>query len=103
MKKIKDDTFISIKKAGVVLFWLILWQIGAWIVNLPLILPDPYDVIVKLFELIGTKEFYKDAAYTIYRCIMGMIISFVLGGGFALLSKRYSFVRSLLRIGRAHV
>ncbi|MFA5637643.1 MAG: ATP-binding cassette domain-containing protein [Anaerovoracaceae bacterium] len=96
MKKIKDDTFISIKKAGVVLFWLILWQIGAWIVNLPLILPDPYDVIVKLFELIGTKEFYKDAAYTIYRCIMGMIISFVLGGGFALLSKRYSFMRSLL-------
>jgi NitT/TauT family transport system permease protein len=86
------------KRAGILAFWLALWQIGAMMVNMPLILPTPLESIVQLVRLLGTGAFYWDVTYTLYRCVVGIAYSFLAGVLTAFLSYRYLFFRELLSL-----
>ena len=86
------------KRAGILAFWLALWQIGAMMVNMPLILPTPLESMVQLVRLLGTGAFYWDVTYTLYRCVVGIAYSFLAGVLTAFLSYRYMFFRELLSL-----
>ena len=86
------------KRVGILAFWLALWQIGAMMVNMPLILPTPLESIVQLVRLLGTGAFYWDVTYTLYRCVVGIAYSFLAGVLTAFLSYRYLFFRELLSL-----
>lgn len=87
-----------IKGIAVVLFWLLLWQLAAMITAMPLILPTPVTALKSLFALLATGAFYLDVAATIYRCLLGMILSFVLGLLCAAVAYKSAAVRSLLSL-----
>ena len=86
------------KRVGILAFWLALWQIGAMMVNMPLILPTPLESMVQLVRLLGTGAFYWDVTYTLYRCVVGIAYSFLAGVLTAFLSYRYLFFRELLSL-----
>ena len=89
---------ISITKAVVIFVWILLWQITAMLVKIPLILPGPIESFIKLGDLLITKSFYQDVAFTLYRCIVGMGLSFLAGTGIALLAYKFKFLRSLFAL-----
>lgn len=60
-------------------FWLVVWQIIAMIVDKNLLLPGPWTVAVRLAQLIITADFWHAAALTLVRIFAGMLIGAVLG------------------------
>jgi NitT/TauT family transport system permease protein len=86
------------KRVGILAFWLALWQVGAMMVNMPLILPTPLESMMQLVRLLGTGAFYWDVTYTLYRCVVGIAYSFLAGVLTAFLSYRYMFFRELLSL-----
>lgn len=81
-----------------VMFWLILWQLAAVLVNKPLLLPGPVDTVKTLMALAGTPEFYLNIGWTLFRCIASMALSFVLGALASACAYRISAVRRLLSL-----
>lgn len=59
-----------------VLLWLILWQVAAWAVNLPLLLPSPADVLRRLWELGATLLFWQTVGLSLVRILAGFLGGF---------------------------
>lgn len=58
---------------------LILWQILARIVDVPLILPKPELVFIKMIELLGQSSFWISFLCTSIRCICSFLITVIAG------------------------
>lgn len=88
-----------------VLFLLIVWEIIAWPVNKPEIVPSVSRLLMALGELIVSPSFYQSVGVTILRGLAGMSLSLVTACVFAFLFTRYSwlyeFFRPLLAIMRS--
>lgn len=97
-KRGENNIHTQWKRVGILAFWLALWQVGAMMVNMPLILPTPLESMVQLVRLLGTGAFYWDVTYTLYRCVVGIAYSFLAGVLTAFLSYRYMFFRELLSL-----
>ena len=69
------------KRAGVLLFYLVLWALAAHAVASPLLLPSPGAVLARLTALLPLPAFYASLAGTLLRTLL----SYVLGIGAALL------------------
>lgn len=67
------------------------------IVNKPLYMPSPIETFSSLGGLIVTQDFWLSVAYTFYRVVLGLIISFVLGVLLAFLASKVGVLESLLR------
>ncbi len=80
------------------LFWLIIWQLLAIAVGNTLLLPSPVETLAALRKLVVMKSFYFDVGWTIFRCILAMLLSFALGVIFAWASYKKELVRSLTAI-----
>ncbi len=62
-----------------VLFWLALWQLAAFIVDSPLVLPSPITTLGALINLVMTADFWPRLALTLLRVFGGIALSVVLG------------------------
>lgn len=80
------------------LLWLAIWQAAAAAAGSGLLLPGPVDTVRALAELLVTGEFYLNIAWTVFRCIIAMGLSFGAGVIFAWCAYRCSAVRSLLSL-----
>ena len=67
------------------------------IVNKPLYMPSPMETFSSLGELALTQGFWLSVAYTFYRVVLGLVISFVLGVLLAFLASKIGVLESLLR------
>lgn len=76
----------------IVLFWLGLWWAAAAIVNLPLILPSPIDVLVKLGQMSATPLFWRVMLISSVRVLVGIVCSYALAFALALLCHRVKFL-----------
>ncbi len=86
------------KKGLILLIWIALWQIGAMLVSSKLLLPTPIETVAALIGLLGDGGFYIDAAATIGRCIIAMLLSLVLGFALAIEAYRHKTVRDILSL-----
>lgn len=68
----------------IALFWLGIWEIASLIIG-PIFFPSPIDVIIRIFELIKTGDFFIDVLYSLGRVGLGIVIAIVLGSVTALL------------------
>lgn len=91
-----------VKQAGrwvaICLFWLALWQGAALLVRNSLLLPSPAETLAALVALLGQKAFYLQAAWTIFRCLLAMLLSFAAGTVCAWLAYRRDWIRRLLAL-----
>lgn len=79
-----------------VLFWLIVWQIGAMVINQKIILVSPLQVLVRLVELVPTLDFWSVVCYSLLRITAGFLLGMVAGTVLAALSARFHWVEELL-------
>lgn len=77
-------------------FWIVIWQLGYLFVGKDLILPSPFHTFTALYTMLFTGEFYINVVATMYRVIVGIILSFLAGVATALLSFFLKAVRDML-------
>lgn len=87
-------------KAGVIVAWLLLWQLTAVIVDSEFLFPSPISVIKRLSELAVTADFWKAAAYSLGRislgCAGGIFVGTLFGALTAFSKPLYEFFSPLL-------
>ncbi|BAL00949.1 putative ABC transporter permease protein [Oscillibacter valericigenes Sjm18-20] len=79
-----------------VVFWLLLWQLGATALGLRLLLPSPGEVLACLARLVVTTGFWRSVGWSAARILSGFLIACVGGTVLAGLSARFWTIRVLL-------
>lgn len=80
---------------GVAVFWLVLWYIAALAVGNALILPNPAETLLRLFELAATSDFWIFTALSLLRIFAGILFAVPASLLFAALCSRSRIADSL--------
>lgn len=86
----------KIKKAGIIVFWLLVWQFVALAVNNRIMLVGPVDVLKSLLTNIVMKDFWQNVFSSALRIGGGFLAAFFLGLILAFVSYRFSLVEDIL-------
>ena len=54
-----------------VMLWVLIWQLAAMAVNIPLLLPSPVAVLQRLWQLCGEGEFWYTVLTSLCRILLG--------------------------------
>ena len=76
-------------------FWIVLWQIAAMVLNQKILLVSPLMVIRRLWELLPTGEFWSAVCFSFFRITLGFLLAALFGTVLAALAARFSLVRAL--------
>ncbi len=63
--------------------WLVLWQLAAWRLDLPLLLPSPADTFYRLAQLAGQGQFWLTVARSLAHILGGFSLGLAVGGALA--------------------
>ena len=85
-----------LKNCIIAAFWLGLWAILACVVGKPLLLPGPWAVLKRLFELAATAPFWIITARTLLRIGLGFLCAVPAGVLLAAATCRFRLLRELL-------
>lgn len=82
----------------VAVFWLVVWAVVCYFVNLKLLLPLPYpwDVAGALWRLMGETSFWLVVGTSLLRIVLGFAIALVLGVVLAMLTTRFAVLHAAL-------
>ena len=80
----------------VALFWVGVWFLAALAVGKPLLFPSPVDVLLRLLELMQTKEFYLVTLNSLWNIISGILIALLCGAALATLTARFKLLREVI-------
>lgn len=84
-----------LKWTAVSLLWLAVWQLSAAAVGQELLIPYPKAVLLTLFELGVTAEFWRAVLYSMLRITAGYILGVIIGTIGAVLSARFSVFKAI--------
>ncbi|RAV01024.1 ABC transporter permease [Paenibacillus sp. YN15] len=85
-----------LRKAAVLVFWLLVWQAAYLAVDRELYLPGPLAVLLRLAELVRLKAFWVDTLHSVVRVAEGFALSMALAVLLGVLSGLSGFVHTLL-------
>ncbi len=85
-----------LKYSLIVLFWIGVWWLASAIVGLPLILPSPLDVLLKLGTMATTAMFWRVMITSGIRVTIGIAVSYLGGFLLAILCHRFSVLHDLM-------
>lgn len=85
------------KKAAVITFWLLVWQILALIVDNGILMVGPWETLVRMGELLREAGFYSTIAMSLFRISVGFLAGFLMGTALAVGSCRISYMEQLLQ------
>lgn len=86
----------TIKYTLIVLFWLGVWWLCSALVGMPLILPSPLDVLIKLGTMATTATFWRVMVTSAVRVTVGITLSYLGGFLLAILCHHVKFVHDLM-------
>ena len=95
-KQNMSETRRWLLRAAAVLTWLLLWQLAAWAIAEPVLLPSPLHVFVRFFELVVTARFWTMAMLTSGRIVLGFLIAFLLGVLLAIAAASNRLIQTFL-------
>lgn len=84
------------RKAGIIAFWLAIWQLLDVIIGNRLVLAGPIRVAQALVEQIGQPDFWVICGASFGRIALGFLLSFVVGFLLALMSCRHRLFRDFV-------
>lgn len=93
---LSGDTVKHRRTLLVLLFWLALWQIGAWAVGSHILLAGPLQVVEALAALLPTGAFWRSVATSFGKIGLGFFAAFFTGILVGWLAFRVSFLQVLL-------
>lgn len=85
-----------LKKTGIVLFWLLLWQLVSIALNQPIILTGPLEVARALFALLPQSEFWLTVVMTLVKITCGFGLALFAGFGLGTLAWKFQWLKELL-------
>lgn len=94
--KMKSTLKKTAQTGFVFLFWILIWQIAAMIINREILLPSPVRVCLRLCELILTKNFWISSAMSIFRILSGFLLGITAGSIFAFFAVKVKIIKKLL-------
>lgn len=71
----------NLRRAGILLFWLALWQGAAWKLAQPIFLVGPWETVQALWRLSGSSAFWQAVAWSFGRIGAGFGLAFLAGVG----------------------
>ena len=80
-----------------VLLWVLLWQLTAMAVDIPLLLPSPLAVLQRLWQLCGEGEFWYTVFTSLCRILLGFAAGVAAGVLLAAAAWRWQFVQAMVR------
>lgn len=80
-----------------VLLWVLIWQLAAMAVNIPLLLPSPLAVLQRLWQLCGEGEFWYTVLTSLCRILLGFAAGVAGGVLLAAAAWRWQFVQAMVR------
>lgn len=83
--------------AAAVLFWLLVWQGLAMMVDSPILLVSPVETLKRFVELLPKKDFWQSVGFSTGRILLGFVIGSVSAALLSVLSYRFSIVRIFLK------
>ncbi|MDI9540098.1 MAG: ABC transporter permease [Bacillota bacterium] len=86
----------KLNSISIIIFWLILWEITASVINKPYIFASFTDTLAMLFSLLSTKVFWISIFKTVIFTIFGFLSAFIFGLFFAIFSYKISFFKSFI-------
>lgn len=84
------------RKLLVIMFWILVWQLGALAVDNHIILVGPWDTILALGRLIPDGDFWRSIAYSFGKITLGFLSAFGAGVVLGSCGYRLEVVRELL-------
>ena len=88
--------YTFLKTCGVAAFWLCVWQALALLVGKELLLPAPFAVLTRLFELAADASFWAITAFSLLRILCGTAAAVALGVVLAVICCRSRLLDALL-------
>lgn len=82
---------------GAVLFWVLLWQAAATAVGMPLLLPSPLEVLVRLGQLGSTWSFWQTVLSSLRRILTGFVTGVTAGTLLAAAAWAFPLIEVLAR------
>ena len=76
---------------------LLIWQLAAMAVNIPLLLPSPVAVLQRLWQLCGEGEFWYTVLTSLCRILLGFAAGVAAGVLLAAAAWRWQFVQAMVR------
>lgn len=84
-------------RLGAVAVWLLLWQLASMAVGMPLLLPSPLAVLLRLGQLCTGADFWLTVASSLLRILLGFLLGVLFGTALAGLCWRFRLVNALAR------
>ena len=84
-------------RLGAVAVWLLLWQLASMAVGLPLLLPSPLAVLLRLGQLCTGADFWLTVARSLLRILLGFLLGVLFGTALAGLCWRFRLIDVLAR------
>ena len=84
-------------RLGAVAVWLLLWQLASMAVGLPLLLPSPLAVLLRLRQLCTGADFWLTVASSLLRILLGFLLGVLFGTALAGLCWRFRLIDALAR------
>lgn len=84
-------------RLGAVAIWLLLWQLASMAIGLPLLLPSPLAVLLRLGQLCTGADFWLTVASSLLRILLGFLLGVLFGTALAGLCWRFRLIDVLAR------
>ncbi len=94
--EIARDRRRLVRPAAAVAFWLALWQVVALAVGSSVLLVGPWQVLVRLAQLVPTLDFWTTVARTFASVTLGFVLAAVVGVLLAALSAASPWTRAFV-------
>ena len=97
-KKLNSRNYKIAKGVAVLAFWFIIWHILAVIVGNSLLLPTLPETVIALGTLVKKQSFYMDVCWTLFRCILSIVLSFGFGICLTWAAYKKELIKDLLTL-----
>lgn len=86
----------KLRQAGILLFWLMLWQIAALMIDNNIIFAGPAEVLLSLLSQPGSGLFWEICFFSFSRICLGFLLAFLTAVFCGAAAHRFSFIGELL-------
>ncbi len=96
MEIFKKISFKLTKILLIALFWISVWAVVAYMLNMPVLFPNPIDVLKRFFELLFTKDFILITGASLGRVFIGIIFGILIGTILAVICSASKIVHDII-------
>lgn len=92
----KTSTTKKLKKFSVAIFWIVIWQIFALLINEEILIVSPFKVFLKTLKNLQDKTFYLAIFNTSWKILMGFLLGLFIGVILSFISYKFKTFKDFI-------